>query len=391
MTLTDRLKHAFPVLLLATYGIFLCSYFFFDDYSDPYRFFARVVFVLGFFVLLPGFAGIRSQRLFQLIAFYLLYLVTSGLWSEPLDWYRIGQKLTISLYLLSFLAITFYLVNWNTVLFERMLRLSVVVAALAALLSLLLFYQQNAFPEARLEGLGSLTNINEFSNLCGVFALLALGFTLRTGNRPLKALLLSAIAVFICTAWFGQSRTAFVSMIVALSVLTSLMLTEKRAVHFALVIALVGLLIVVFPDIVELAWMRGKGLRPQIWFEIWEQIRSAPVFGHGLAAGFSIEAGGTTFATAHNAYLQVLWHGGIVGLCIFLLLLVTAFRQAWLWGRQSGDYTLFSLLVFAACTMMTGVDTLIDRPRDQWMLFWLPLALLLAYPRLVAPPASPTR
>jgi hypothetical protein len=25
------------------------------------------------------------------------------------------------------------------------------------------------------------------------------------------------------------------------------------------------------------------------------------------------------------------------------------------------------------------VDTLIERPRDQWMLFWFPLALLISY------------
>jgi len=37
------------------------------------------------------------------------------------------------------------------------------------------------------------------------------------------------------------------------------------------------------------------------------------------------------------------------------------------------------MLVFTTCIMMTGVDTLIARPRDQWMLFWFPLALLLAY------------
>jgi len=27
------------------------------------------------------------------------------------------------------------------------------------------------------------------------------------------------------------------------------------------------------------------------------------------------------------------------------------------------------------------MDTLIDRPREQWMLFWLPLALLFSYQR----------
>jgi O-antigen ligase len=92
---------------------------------------------------------------------------------------------------------------------------------------------------------------------------------------------------------------------------------------------------------------------------------------------------GALIETTHNAYLQAFWHGGVIGLSLLLLLLVVAFRQAWLLARQGGDYTVFCMLLFAACTMMTGVDTLIDRPRDQWMLFWLPLALLLSYKTLV--------
>jgi hypothetical protein len=48
-------------------------------------------------------------------------------------------------------------------------------------------------------------------------------------------------------------------------------------------------------------------------------------------------------------------------------------------GRQRGDYSIFCVLVFAACALMTGVDSLIERPRDQWMLFWFPLALILSY------------
>jgi hypothetical protein len=42
------------------------------------------------------------------------------------------------------------------------------------------------------------------------------------------------------------------------------------------------------------------------------------------------------------------------------------------------------MLIFVVCAMMTGVDALIDRPRDKWMLFWFPLALLLSFPALIA-------
>jgi hypothetical protein len=47
------------------------------------------------------------------------------------------------------------------------------------------------------------------------------------------------------------------------------------------------------------------------------------------------------------------------------------------------------MLLFVAATMMTGVDTLIERPRDQWMLAWFPLALIISYqPHSAAAPST---
>jgi O-antigen ligase len=95
--------------------------------------------------------------------------------------------------------------------------------------------------------------------------------------------------------------------------------------------------------------------------------------------------GKNVFETAHNAYLQAFWQGGVIGLGLLLLVLLVAFRYALAYGRQQGDYTVLCMLIFVVCTMMTGVDTLIDRPRDKWMLFWFPLGLLLSYRALIPP------
>jgi len=379
LTFPDHLKRALPFLLLLAYGIFICGYFIFQDYSDHYRFFARFVFPLGLFVFFSSLRDLWKQPIFQLVIAYLGYLLLSGFWSDPLDWYRLGQKSTISIYLLSFIAITHYLVHWNRSLYERMLQLCVVIAGVAALTSLVIFYREHAFPGTRLVGTGSLTNINEFSNMYGIFALLAMGFALQTQQFVHKLLFLVTIGVFISIAWFGQSRTAFVSMIIALLALTGLMLKEKRGLLSIAILAVsVGALVLLFPDPVEQALHRGQGLRPQIWSGVWEQARSAPIAGHGLISQVSVNAGGHTFETVHNAYLQVFWHGGIIGLSLFLILLGVVFRNAWSRGRQQGEFTVFCMFLFTACTMMTGVDTLIERPRDQWMLFWFPLALLLS-------------
>jgi len=381
LAFSDNLKRAFPFLLLAVYGIFMCGYFILDDFNDHYRFFAKFVFVPGLLVFVGSIRELWSHPVFQAIAVYMLYLLLSGLWSDPLDWYRWGQKFTISIYLLGFIAITQFLVCWNRDLYERMLQLCTLIAAVAALISLVVFYRENPFPSARLEGIGSLTNINSFSNVYGVFAILAMGFALRTQQLAYKVLFLLAILAFISIAWFGQSRTALVSMIIALMTLVDTTLKGRTGLYATIVVlaALMGALALLFPETVEQALLRGKGLRPLIWSQAWEQAILAPIAGHGLISEVSIDAGRQHIETVHNAYLQVFWHGGVIGLCLFLFLLIRAFLHAWSWGRQQRDFTIFCMLVFAASTMMTGVDSLIARPRDQWMLFWLPLALLLAY------------
>jgi O-antigen ligase len=378
--LTLSLKRAYPFLLLTAYGVFLCSYFIFRDYSDPYRFFARVLFVIGFFVLAGSFREIGKQALFRVLLLYMLYLLCSGFWSKPFDWYQIGQKFTISAYLLSFLAITHFLLRWNEVWYIRMLQLCVLLAALSALASLLVFYRANPFPDTRLDGLGALTNVNEFANIYGLFALLAMGFALRTKQFIHKVPFLMAIVAFVCFAWFGQSRTAFTSMLLALLLLMGLTLRHGRVLYSALLAVLAGILIVAFPDLLLQALHRGLGLRPEIWAQMWTEAKASPIIGHGLITLGSVNAGEQHFGSAHNAYLQVFWQGGVIGLSLFLAVLMMAFRSAWRWGRQRGDYTVFCILVFTSCIMMTGVDTLIARPRDQWLSFWLPLALLLGYP-----------
>jgi O-antigen ligase len=379
LTPSDYLSRAFPFLLLAAYGVFLCSYFIFNDYSKPYQFYARVMFILSLFVVVGSIREVWKHPLFQTIVAYILYLLLSGFWSDTLDWYRLGQKATVAVNLISFIAVTHFLVHWNRSLFERMLQACILFATFAAVISIVVFYSNNPFPATRLNPIGSLTNVNEFSNVYGIFALLAAFFVMRFPGRGLNWVFILSIGAFICVAWFGQSRTAFTALIIALLTLVSLMQKNKRLLCLAALAVLTGLLFLAFPEVVDQLFERGPGLRPLIWAAVLDEAQSAPVFGHGLASTLSVGISGYTFETAHNAFLMLFWQGGAVGVMIFLLLLVVAFRHAWSLGQQQSDFSIFCILIFAVCTMMTGVDTIIERPRDQWMLFWFPLALLLSY------------
>jgi O-antigen ligase len=313
----------------------------------------------------------------------MLYLLCTAFWAREMDWYRLGQKSTIGLYLLTLIAVTHYLVNWNPRLFGLFMRGLVLVAAIAAVSNMIYFYSdsENLFPGTRLWIYGPLTNPNEFSNIYGIFAILALGWALRAESllEALPGGIAALVAVLLI--WLGQSRTAFIALLLALLALTTLSSRGRRLTHWIIgVIAIAGLsLVLLLPEVIEEAMLRGTSLRPEIWREIWRHALEAPIFGHGLTPNVHVKFENIRlFQTAHNAYLQVFWQGGAIGLGLFLALLAMALRQAWILGRREGDMTLLCILLFTMMVMLTGVDTLIERPRDQWMLFWLPVALLLA-------------
>jgi O-antigen ligase len=378
-----RLKAVFPYALLAAFGVFHCGYFFMPDYSDHYRLFGRLVFPLGLFTLAAGFRHLRSSILFRLLLAYMLYLLCTAFWAQEMDWYRLGQKSTISLYLVTLITATRFLVDWNPRLFEQLVRGLVLVAAIAAACNMLYFYSdpEYQFPGSRLWMYGSLSNPNEFSNIYGVFALLAMGWALRA--ESLAGALPGGIAALLALLliWLGQSRTAFIALLLALLVLTTLSSRGRRLTHWIIgVIAVAGLsFALLLPEVIEEAMLRGTSLRPEIWREIWRHALEAPLFGHGLTPNVAVKFENIRlFETAHNAYLQVFWQGGLVGLLLFLAVMATALRQAWAVGKREGDMTILCILLFTMVVMLTGVDTLIERPRDQWILFWLPVSLLLA-------------
>ena len=312
-----------PRILFATYGIFTIGYFFFPEYSNHYRFYAYAVFLPAVFVLLAPVREIMEHPVFKLILVYLIYMLASALWSDPFRLYEFGQRLTLSVYILSFIATTHFLNDRYKAGFERMLKFAVCVAAIAAVVSLVVWYRGHTFPSTRLEGIGTLTNVNEFANLYGVFALLATGFLLTAPSLRERALYVFAVMAFLCFIWFGQSRTAFVALFAALLSLVFYMAGQERIRPIVWLIACVGALAIFFPGNMEDAWQRGTSFRLPIWEGAIAQVAEVPVFGHGLLSEMHVFVPGFDFGIPHNTFLSVLWQGGIIGLTLFLLLIAS--------------------------------------------------------------------
>ncbi len=385
----QRVNKFIPGLLFVTYAIFTTGYFFFPDYNDHYRFYAKAVFLPALFVLLAPAREIMKHPVFKLTLAYLIYMLASALWSDPFRLYEFGQKLTLSAYILTFIAVTHFLNDRYKAGFDRMLKFAVLVAAIAAVISLVVWYRDHAFPSARVSGIGTLTNVNEFANVYGVFALLATGYLLKASSLREKALYVLAVVAFLCFIWFGQSRSAFAALFAALLFLVFFMAGQERIKPIVWLIACVGVLAIFSPEHIEHAWQRGASLRLPIWERVIAQVAEAPVFGHGLVSEMHFLVSGHDFGIPHNTFLSVLWQGGVIGLALFLLLIASAFRQAWRLGKEQGRFVVFSILIFSTGVMLTAVDDVITRPREEWMVFWFPLALLISYQTIIARGSRP--
>ncbi|MEM9254114.1 MAG: O-antigen ligase family protein [Pseudomonadota bacterium] len=379
--LAARIRNTLPWILLLGYAGFSCGYFLFGDYSDHYRFYSRGLFFLSLFVIATPLRQLLSDSLFRLILAYMSYFLISALWSSPFDVFRLGQKFVLCALIISFLAVTHYLYQWRTEAFLHMLRLCIGIAAVAGLTSIAVFYQSHEFPSMRLEGLGSLTNINEFSNVYAVFALLAAGFATNAKSFIQRVPYLVAIGVFLSVAWFGQSRTSFVALSACLIAYAALTLPGRRMLIMVYMLAFVVALVLAFPGSLQEAVTRGAGLRPAIWLGMWDHAQDSILFGNGLITELHVIVADFRMETAHNAYLQAVLHGGLLGLALLVALLCYGLMRAWQLGQSSGNYVVLCILMYCSLAMLTGVDTLIERPRDQWMLFWFPFALLLSQPR----------
>ena len=124
----------------------------------------------------------------------------------------------------------------------------------------------------------------------------------------------------------------------------------------------------------------GFSERLRIWQLVLYQWLDAPVFGNGYQSEFLLTPSGDKDVAnwAHNALLATLRDGGVAGLILHLLVLATATRAAWQLARKHGDPIYLILIVFGFICMTTDTDLLITRPRELWIIFWLPLAMILA-------------
>lgn len=125
---------------------------------------------------------------------------------------------------------------------------------------------------------------------------------------------------------------------------------------------------------------RAGSVRFGIWQHAFEVAKQKMIFGWGFNKELEFINGyGQRVTTTHSLYLATFLKGGIVGLLLLLSMILFAGRQC-LRHLAANHKAEIAVIVFALMFYVTQGMFVISNPREYWVLFWLPLAIIFSTP-----------
>jgi O-antigen ligase len=383
-------------VVFVTYSTFLAGFYFVPNAVDHYKFYIAAVFFPGLLLLPTVLKQSRHSLIWLSLLAYLGYMLLSSLWSDNFSTAVLWRDVRYTGYILSFILLTLYFFGRNRLLPPAILQLVTLVVIVAAAISIATFEpvaQQPASLQHRMVGVGITDNPNPSAFIYGFFAVIALDYARRHWGEKLAYVYAAGFAIIFLFVILTQSNTGLLALTAAC---TLLFLADRRSAQPTLFIGLLlGLVTAAY-----LAWSLGLlsaavdagfDKRLSIWQYVVEQWQAAPVFGHGYQKVIVLAKNGTqsTVNYAHSVFLATLRDGGLVGLFLLLLVYVFALRSALKMALTEHSSLYLCLFVFGLVCVLVDVDQIVTRPRELWVILWLPLACLMAYELGLAGEKSP--
>ncbi|ASQ15977.1 O-antigen ligase family protein [Enterobacter cloacae] len=184
-----------------------------------------------------------------------------------------------------------------------------------------------------------------------------------------------------------QSRGPFLSMIVA--AIVAFLCKPKwnfKLLAGSLIVLIVISSILYFSGFFDIFIKRAEessragSVRFGIWQHAFEVAKQKMIFGWGFNKELEFINGyGQPVTTTHSLYLATFLKGGIVGLLLLLSMILFAGRQC-LRHLAANHKAEIAVIVFALMFYVTQGMFVISNPREYWVLFWLPLAIIFSTP-----------
>lgn len=258
----------------------------------------------------------------------------------------------------------------------------VICVGIVAAATMVIHYQVHSFPSSRVSALsrhGEVATLG--ANLYGMFAAIGLSQLIQPSTRSLLSrkrfwILFTATMMLSFFLVLAQTRGAIVALVMAIG----LLLIISRHWKLLLFLAATATLLVVSveqTDLIRGFFERGFGARPLIWAESWQQVMERPVFGHGRTASFVLEGERRNFGHPHNFILYLLLQSGFIGLFLWLASTIYVAYKAISVGKDVHDWTLLIMITFGIVAMMFTSRDFLASPNTTWLLYWLPIGLVI--------------
>jgi O-antigen ligase len=379
-------RWSLPNIVFVTYTLFLAGFYFVPNAVDNYKFYIAAVFLPGLFLFPRVLKLCWSSRIWLSLLAYLGYMLLSSLWSAEFSLNTLWRDVRYTAYILSFILLTLYWFERDRQLPDAIMETVTLVVIVAAVVSLIAFQGLGLLSmstEDRMVGLGITDNPNPSAFVYGFFGVIALDYARRHWGERLAFVYAAGLLVIILFVVLTQSNTGLLALATACALL---FLFDHRPAPPSRVIAFfLGLAAAIY-----LAWILGLlsatadlGFmnRLPIWQRILEQWQAAPVFGYGYQPLPILWPDGTPSILnyAHSGFLSTLRDGGLVGLVLLLIVYGFALRAAFnmVFTVRRAHY--LCLFVFGLVCVLVDSDQMVTRPRELWVILWLPLACLMAY------------
>lgn len=348
---------------------FLLSFLLFErTYLVNYFLWAGVLFPTLFVVRYADLKSYHRSLLINLWCVLILFLLASVFWSgEQTETF--ARYLKRAAYLYGFGLATFLVFDKRRDLDEQFFRWAPLIVAAAALLQIILFYSQHAFPE-RMTGPGRLSNPIHFGVVAAAVSIAAL---LQFGRLSRRMQVLTAAAILInCAAiYLCQSRGALLALVTTLVVSVLFI----RRIFPALLVVLIGVAVLAFLLDPATLLERGVSFRTIIWQAQWERFWHCPaLIGCGLGVDSGVVIDGQRFDNTHSLYLGWLLYGGFIGLAGYLVLLGGLIYE----GVLLRSHAWTTLLLMGAASTVTSGDNILITPSPYWAVILIPMVAVLA-------------
>lgn len=340
----------------------------------------EAVYALVFFIPAMLLLLWQKPKFYQYGGWFSVSALTYAGWSCVTSRWGSGTGFLILQWLILavWLAGSTWVLHRKALDWDRFLRWFVVVGAITASINMIAFYWSHPFA-MRMEGITITRASTLVGQIYGLVGLMSILLSWRTQCFKCAIGLSITCIPSLIALGLSQSRGPLLSLIIV-SVIGLLWLRPGWKILLTQCSAALAVLAVLFliVPLDQILLERGTSLRDEIWLDVIAQMRVQPglfLWGVGMRESTEILMATGVYHHAHNAWLDILYRTGIIGLILAVMHLSLLLWSA----RHHRSLALLTLwLVYGCGCLLVDSRSLFWEIDTKWLLYWIPSALLAA-------------